>query len=343
MVGFARLKLAIDESRSRLAQSHFTNDDVGTMTMIRPHALCSLNVSKMSVPVLGNDVVNIRERFTERHCQLPEGCVIPSSPGVAMYRERELRAFCVRLVGWADETTNVVDDMMDTLVNAIARRSPIALRGVSDLVPTAYALHRRLFGSERPFVVCDPRRREGDGSVRSPPNRRTGLLAFDAAAGGSVCIRANRLPVDFEALATILRQESSATMLFVCLNGNDPIRDLLHPPIEIPSLAQRVPDLERLLDEFLAEAAAALNVAAVRLSERTRSSILRSVASLADLEKTALRLVAIASSRNMSQAAQRLHIAPVSLSRWVCRRWSPAWLSDSPWLIDAANSASDSQ
>jgi hypothetical protein len=307
--------------------------------MIRPRALCSFDVGNMSFPRLHNDIVSVREKATERHCQLPDGCVIPSAPGVAMYRERELRAFCGRLVGWADELTDIVDEVMDTLLNAIARRSPIALRGASDLVPTAHALHRRLLGSERPFVVCDPRRREGDGSVRSPPNRRTGLLALDAATGGSVCIRANRLPRDFDALVTRLRQENSTAMLFVCLNGNDPLRDLLYPPIEIPSLAQRVPDRERLLDEFLMEAAAVLGVDTVQLAERMRSSVLRNVASLADLEKTALRLVALASSQNMSQAAARLHMAPVSLSRWVSRRWSPAWLSDTASGSDAESNS----
>lgn len=309
--------------------------------MIQPRVIRSLDLSNISTPVLHEDIAGIRERGTERYCQLPEGCFTPSVPGVAMYRERELRAFCGRLVGWADELTNIVDSVMDTLFTAVARRTPIALRGTSDLVPIAYALHRQLLGSDRPFVVCDPRRHEGDGSVRSPPNRRTGLLALDAAAGGSVCIRTNRLPQDFEALVAMLR-ENSLAMLFVCLHGHDPVRDLLYPPIEIPSLAQRLPDLERLLDEFLVEAAAALDVGAVRLSERTRSFVLRGVASLADLEKTALRLVAIASSRNMSQAAERLHIAPVSLSRWVCRRWPRAWLGESPWLSDVSNSSSDS-
>jgi hypothetical protein len=263
----------------------------------------------------------------DQHCQSSE-IGIPDELARAMDRKREVRAFCCRLAGWAEELAGSVDDMVHTLLTAAERGTPIALRGESDLVPVAHALHRRLFGAELPFVVCDPRRHEGDGSVRSPPNRRTALLALDAAMGGSVCIRSHRLPPDFEALLALVREPRSA-MLFVCLHGSDPIRDLLCSPIEVPSLAERAADLERLLDECLKEAADAIGVEQVRLPEHMREAVLRHVESLADLEKTALRVVAIASSRNVSQAAGRLRIAPVSLSRWLSRRrWSKALLSE---------------
>ena len=44
---------------------------------------------------------------------------------------------------------------------------------------------------------------------------------------------------------------------------------------------------------------------------------------LAEIEKATLRLVAIRSSRNVSAAAARLGMAPVSLSRWIGRRTLP--------------------
>jgi hypothetical protein len=252
------------------------------------------------------------------------GNSIPSDPGSAIPRYHELRAFCCRFVGWSAERAAAVENVMHTLLTASARRAPVALQGESDLVPVAYALHRRLVGYDLPFVVCDPRRREGDGSVRSLPNRRTGLLALDAAMGGSVCLRSHRVPRDFEALASACREASSATMLFICLSTSDPMRDLLCSPIRIPSLAERAPDLEHLLDESLKDAAETLGVHDGRLSESLRESVLRHVESFPDLEKTALRLLALASSRNVSQAAERLHMAPVSLSRWVSRR---RWIS----------------
>jgi len=44
---------------------------------------------------------------------------------------------------------------------------------------------------------------------------------------------------------------------------------------------------------------------------------------LPDIEKATLRLVAIRESRNLSAAAARLGMAPVSLSRWIGRRKLP--------------------
>ena len=45
--------------------------------------------------------------------------------------------------------------------------------------------------------------------------------------------------------------------------------------------------------------------------------------SLPNIEKGTLRLVAIPESRNLSSAAARLGMAPVSLSRWIGRRKLP--------------------
>lgn len=75
--------------------------------------------------------------------------------------DRELRDFFRRLLGSSGARTGPVDEAIDGLLDAVARGLPIALRGASELVPVARALHRRLLGEERAFVVCDPRRREG--------------------------------------------------------------------------------------------------------------------------------------------------------------------------------------
>jgi hypothetical protein len=45
--------------------------------------------------------------------------------------------------------------------------------------------------------------------------------------------------------------------------------------------------------------------------------------SLPEIEKATLRLVALRASRTLSQAAERLGMAPVSLSRWIGRRAMP--------------------
>ena len=46
-------------------------------------------------------------------------------------------------------------------------------------------------------------------------------------------------------------------------------------------------------------------------------------ASLAEIEKATLRLIALRASRTLSAAAERLGMAPVSLSRWMERRRPP--------------------
>jgi hypothetical protein len=236
---------------------------------------------------------------------------------------RSLRDLCGRIFGWSNR--RMIDEVLQTLVTAVSRRGAVALRGTSDPVPVAYLLHQRLFGSERPFVVCDPRREGGDGSVRTPPSRSTGTQAIEAAVGGTVCVRSKRLPADYDELAISLRERGDIAMLFVCLNDEDRIRDLLCPPLDIPSLVQRVPEIDRLFAECLEEAARTLMVDRVTVSGSVRRSILREVSTFAELEKATMRLVALHASQNLSQAAERLGMAPVSLSRWVARRsWEAA-------------------
>ncbi|HEX3473654.1 MAG TPA: hypothetical protein VHT91_01365 [Kofleriaceae bacterium] len=241
-----------------------------------------------------------------------------------MPREHDLREFCCRLFGWSDERASLVDDAMWTLLNAVARRTAIGLQGESDLVPIAHSLHCRLVGPDRPFVVCDPRRGDSDGSVRAPPSRRAGMPSLAAAIGGSVCLRSNRLPGDFDRLAAAFHESGSAA-LFLCLHSQDRITDLLCRPLKIPSLAQRLPEFPRLLNAYLDEAAHALGVRHVRFSAPMQQSILHHVKSLSDLEKAAWRLVALQSSGNLYRAAHQLHMAPISLIRWMSRR---GWTTD---------------
>jgi hypothetical protein len=249
--------------------------------------------------------------------------------GTVMPREHDLREFCCRLFGWADDHASLVDDVMWTLLNAVARRTAIGLQGESDLIPIARSLHRRLVGAERPFVVCDPRRRDSDGSVRAPPSRRAGMPALAAAIGGSVCLRSNRLPGDFDRLAASFH-DSAAAVLFVCLHSNDRITDLMCRPLKIPPLTQRLPEFPRLLNEYLDEAAQVLGARHVRLSEPLQQSVLHHVKSLSDIEKAALRLVALKSSGNLYRAAHQLHMAPISLIRWMTRRgWTTSVLAGS--------------
>jgi hypothetical protein len=245
----------------------------------------------------------------------------------ALPHDRDLRELCCRILGWSAEQAGIVDDVMHTLRNAAARGGAVALQGDSDLVPVAFALHRRLLGADRPFVVCDPRRREGAGSVRVPPNRNTGQLALEAAAGGSICIHSNRLPKDFDALAAAFRDRQKTAVMFVCLHSNDRITRVLCNPIVIPPLIRRRAEAARLLNEYLEEAAQLFGARRLELSEQMQQCVFADASSLCELEKVALRLVALRNTPNVNQAAQRLNMAPVSLNRWVARRrWAVEFL-----------------
>jgi hypothetical protein len=272
---------------------------------------------------LHNHAVAARERGALRPSEAPLTCLTEGTEGIAV-RDRDLRVFCRRLLGSSEARSVQVDDAVDGMISAVARGLPITLRGASDLVPVAYALHRRILGANRPFIVCDPRRHEGEGSVRAPPNRGTVALALEAAMDGSICLRSSRLPADFDRLCESVREAAPFPTVFVCLHGDDRVRDLISRPLEIPPLAARASDSHRLFQEALDEAATALGTGRLRIPRQARQAVLDRVASFAELEKTALRIVALASARNPSQAAVRLRMAPVSLKRWLHRR---------PWLV----------
>jgi hypothetical protein len=94
-------------------------------------------------------------------------------------------------------------------------------------------------------------------------------------------------------------------------------------PIEIPSIADRMSELPRIVDEYVFDAIVELAPPrTLALNEQDRNWLVEHAAtsSLAETEKAAMRLVALRSSPNLSQAAARLGMAAVSLSRWVARR-----------------------
>lgn len=239
-------------------------------------------------------------------------------------RSVALRGFLSRTLGWRSDRIEVVDHALRSIRLAATRRVALVLCGDGDLVPMAHSIHRHALGPDRPFVVCDPRRREGNATVRSAENHKTGLGALAAATGGSLCIRSQRRPRDWSAVIAALRDPGSRVQLVVCAEAPEDCEPFLAPPITVPPLASRSDELDRIITEYSEDAIAELGtlrtsfVPADREWVRTYSS-----SSLPDIEKATLRLVAIRESRNLSSAAERLGMAPVSLSRWVGRRRLP--------------------
>jgi hypothetical protein len=242
--------------------------------------------------------------------------------------EDALRGFCARILGWENDTA--VDRALRSIDLAADHCAALVLLGDTDLVPIAWALHRRTLGADRPFIVCDRGRRNLPASVRSPTNHESGVAAFREARGGSLCVRRSRLPHDFSSVVALLRHTDDV-QLIVCSEG----RDDAHPflalpvPIRVPSLTVRTDELPRIVDEYAVDAIAELRALRPGFTAADRQWVLANAPlTLAEIEKATLRLVAIRASRNMSNAAERLGMAPVSLARWIGRRKVPPNVAD---------------
>jgi hypothetical protein len=237
----------------------------------------------------------------------------------------DLRGYLGRLLGWTN--TSAIDHALRSIDFAREHRAQLVLCGQGDLVPLAYGLHRRALGADMPFIVCDPHRGNTPASVRSPANYADAAAAFEAAAGGSLCVRRRRPPHDFPSL--IARLRDSCKVQYICLD-EDALRWLVRPgPIEVPPLTDRMNELPRIVDEYVFDAIVELAPPprSLALTEHDRQWLIEHTAamSLSEIEKASLRLVALRTSVNMSNAAGRLGMAPVSLARWAARRRLPTY------------------
>ena len=242
-------------------------------------------------------------------------------------RSIAVRDFCIRLLGRKHDSGDV-DHALRALRLATYRRAALVLCGQGDLVPIAYALHCRTLGLDAPFMVCDRRRRNGVASVRSPANRESGVAALEAAAGGSLCVRSSRLPPDVsELLARLYEPEPERPVqLIVCVSGSNHRVLLAGPsPIRISPLRDRAEELPRIVEEYADEAITTLNAPAKCFTDADLWWVIeRAAKSLAEIEKATLRLVALRVSANdVTQAAELLGMAPISLTNWLKRRSQP--------------------
>jgi hypothetical protein len=235
----------------------------------------------------------------------------------------KLHAFLGRVLGWSNERG--VELALRSIALALDHRAALVLCGEGDLVPIAWALHHRTLGPASPFIVCDPRRGRKAASVRSPASRASGLAAFDAAVGGSLCVRMRRLPDDFPALVARLRGADDV-LCAICADDvvNAQRSFVLPAPLSVPPLADRSAELDRIIAEYADDAIAELAAPPSSFTVDDHAWVRdQAAASLVEIEKATLRLVAIRTSRNVSGAAARLGMAPVSLTRWIGRRLPP--------------------
>lgn len=248
-------------------------------------------------------------------------------------RSIALREFCARILGWGGDRMGAVERALRAIRLAAAWRSTLVLQGEEDLVPLAHSLHRRVLGSAAPFVICDRRRGELPATVRSPTNRGSGVAAFEAAAGGSLCLRSSRLPHDLPEFLRLLDEPDTRVQLIVCMSnhgrGGFLARFPTNPmPIEVPPLGVREVELSRIVQAYADDAIAELDAWPSCFSEDDCEWVMKNgSASLSEIEKATLRIVALNMTGSIHRAARRLLMADVSLSRWFHRREAAPYLA----------------
>jgi hypothetical protein len=247
---------------------------------------------------------------------------------VLVNAETALHRFCARILGWTADREVAVEHAIRSIELTIDQSAALVVLGEFDLVPVAYELHRRMFGTEAPFILCDRRRGSTPASVRAAGNQGNGALALQDARGGTLCVRCQRLPRDFKALVSQLRGTDEVRLMVVGDGRYDTHPFLVLPaPIRIPSLRGRTKELARIVDEYAADAIAELSEVDGRKGSFTEADrqwvIEHCPLTLAEIEKATRRLVALRMSSTLPRAAERLGMAPVSLSRWIDRRELP--------------------
>jgi len=248
--------------------------------------------------------------------------------------ETALRCFCARILGWSKERAPDIEHALRSIHLAITHRAALVLLGDSDLVSVAHALHCRIIGAERPFVVCDPRRLDVPATARSPMNQEHGADAFQSARGGTLCLRRRRVPHDLAALLALVRSATADVQLVICAEARfytDPLL-ALPVPILVPPLSERASELPRIVDEYALDAITELGADAACFTDGDRGWVMEHAATLSAIEKTTLRLVALKTSSSVHRAAKRLGMSAMALGQWLSRRRVPPswWLHPAP-------------
>jgi hypothetical protein len=131
------------------------------------------------------------------------------------------------------------------------------------------------------------------------------------------------MPREAPAILDEARASRPRVQLILCVSESERSRveSLLADPIVTPPLATRDHELDRIISEYATEAIKELGTARSIFTAKDHEWVRTfSASSLPEIEKGTRRLVALRAGRTISRAAERLGMAPVSLSRWLGRR-----------------------
>lgn len=231
---------------------------------------------------------------------------------------RMLRDLLGRFIGWSDERR--INLALRSVRMAATHRELLQLCGDDDhsLVAVARTLHQHALGQDRPFVICAPRPSDANperwAEYDGVSRYESGLEALAAADGGTLCVWP-RKPHDFAHVVEAHRDPSSRVQLIVC--ARTPQHDRVIAPVVIPPMAERVHELDRIIDGYAADVGAAPS----EVLKTVHRTWLRSDESktLAKLETATVRL-ALVRLYGVTEAAEVLGMSHSSLSEWFARR-----------------------
>lgn len=232
-----------------------------------------------------------------------------------------LRAYLARILGWEAQVRPTIDLAMRAVRATANRRAPLVLSGTDDLVAVARQIHCRTMPPKTAFVVCG-KPRESDASVRVTTTLANTSAALERADGGTICIRADRLPARYDELVEATSAPYATAQLFVCATKTAKRWDPVTPPIVVPELARRTEvDVRRIVSEYAHDAMSELGAGSTAFTEKERDWVVKhETSAFADIEIATLRIVARNVAGNVHQAAPRLGLSHVALGKWFKRR-----------------------
>lgn len=226
----------------------------------------------------------------------------------------ELRELLCRLIGWSAERARDVDRALRAIRDMAHLRTCLVLCGDGKLEHVARLMHAKALGAACPFSTRE--------------DAESGIDALARAVDGTLFLDGKHLPDDLQHVLVSLRLPDTRARLIVGANEADVAAQLtaLIPTIttlQLPRLADRTLELDRLLEAFAVDAVVQLGATETGLRPHDLKWIKESgIATLDDAAEVMLRVVAM---RNwgVTEGAERLGITHGALSRWARRRKLP--------------------